>query len=137
MAKTQHVVELPAQAPRRLRDGEPVLHVELPRAVTDPEAFEDVDLIPAGDREVVPTGLAPLSDVFTTGLLGRFAAVATRRHSRRYDRGQQAESQMDEYVRSVASQSDPAEQIAKAKTLLDQGAIDKAEFNQIKQRALA
>jgi hypothetical protein len=48
-----------------------------------------------------------------------------------------AKSEMDEYVKSVASQSDPSEQIAKAKTLLDQGTISQAEFDQIKQKALA
>jgi hypothetical protein len=137
MAKTQHVVELPAQAPRRLRDGKPVLQVELPREVTDPEKFEDVDLIPAGDREIVPTGLAPLSDVLTTGLIGTFAAVAMRRHRRKSDRARQDRSDMDAYVRSVGSQSDPAGQIARAKDLLDEGAISKTEFDQIKQKALA
>jgi hypothetical protein len=50
---------------------------------------------------------------------------------------QAAKSQMDEYVKSVAGQSDPTEQIAKAKGLLDQGTISQAEFDQIKQRALA
>jgi hypothetical protein len=48
-----------------------------------------------------------------------------------------AQTQMDEYVRSVAGGRDPAEQIAKAKTLLDQGTITQAEFDQIKQKALA
>jgi Short C-terminal domain/Phospholipase_D-nuclease N-terminal len=48
-----------------------------------------------------------------------------------------AKAQMDEYVRSVASESDPTEQIAKAKKLLDDGAISQAEFDQIKQKALA
>jgi len=48
-----------------------------------------------------------------------------------------AKSEMDQYVRSVASESDPAEQIAKAKTLLDQGTISQSEFDQIKQKALA
>jgi hypothetical protein len=46
-------------------------------------------------------------------------------------------TQMDTYVRSVAGQTDPSEQIAKAKGLLDQGTISQAEFDQIKQRALA
>ena len=50
---------------------------------------------------------------------------------------QEAKSQMDQYVRSVAAQGDPAEQIAKAKTLLDQGTITQAEFDQIKSKALA
>jgi Phospholipase_D-nuclease N-terminal len=47
-----------------------------------------------------------------------------------------AQSQMDQYVRSVA-RSDPTEQIAKGEELLKQGTISQAEFEQIKQRALA
>jgi Phospholipase_D-nuclease N-terminal len=47
-----------------------------------------------------------------------------------------AKSQMDQYVRSVA-QSDPTEQIAKGEELLKQGTISQAEFDQIKQKALA
>ena len=50
---------------------------------------------------------------------------------------QAAQSQMDQYVQSVAGQGDPAAQIAKAKDLLDQGTISQAEFDQIKQKALA
>jgi len=48
-----------------------------------------------------------------------------------------AQSQMDKYVQSVAAKTDPAEQIAKAKGLLDAGTITQAEFEQIKQQALA
>jgi hypothetical protein len=48
-----------------------------------------------------------------------------------------SKAEMDAYVRSVATQSDPTDQIAKAKTLLDQGTISQAEFDQIKQKALA
>jgi hypothetical protein len=40
-------------------------------------------------------------------------------------------------VRSVAAQTNPADQVAKAKDLLDKGAITEAEFAQLKQRALA
>lgn len=47
------------------------------------------------------------------------------------------QSQMDQYVKSVAGSNDPASQIANAKSLLDQGTITQAEFDQIKQKALA
>ncbi len=50
---------------------------------------------------------------------------------------EQVKTQVDDYVRSVSTQTDPAEQIAKAKDLLDRGAINQAEFDQIKQKALA
>ena len=50
---------------------------------------------------------------------------------------QQAQAQTDDYIRTVAAQSDPAEQIAKAKQLLDSGAISNAEYDAIKQKALA
>ncbi len=48
-----------------------------------------------------------------------------------------AQSQFDSYVQSVAAKGDPTEQIAKAKQLLDSGTITQAEFDQIKQKALA
>jgi len=50
---------------------------------------------------------------------------------------QQAQAQTDGYIKSVASSADPAEQIAKAKQLLDAGTITQAEFDQIKGKALA
>jgi hypothetical protein len=50
---------------------------------------------------------------------------------------QAAQAQMDDYVKSVAGKTDPAAQIANAKALLDQGTISQAEFDQIKQKALA
>ncbi len=52
-------------------------------------------------------------------------------------RQETAQAQTAEYVKSVAGGGDPAEQIAKAKALLDQGTITQAEFDQIKQKALA
>jgi hypothetical protein len=48
----------------------------------------------------------------------------------------QVKSEADSYIRSVA-QSDPADQIAKAKDLLDSGAISQSEYESIKQKALA
>ena len=50
---------------------------------------------------------------------------------------QQQQQQFNEYVRSAAGTTDPAEQIAKAKQLLDAGTISQTEFDQIKQKALA
>jgi|SRR5271166_5159680 len=50
---------------------------------------------------------------------------------------QQQQQQFNEYVRSAAGTTDPAEQIAKAKQMLDSGTISQAEFDQIKQKALA
>ena len=50
---------------------------------------------------------------------------------------QQAQEQLDDYVRQTVGASNPAEQIASAKQLLDSGAISQAEFDQLKQKALA
>ena len=56
---------------------------------------------------------------------------------RRMQEAQAAQSQMDTYVRSVAGSGNAPEQIAKAKELLDSGAITQAEFDQLKAKALA
>jgi hypothetical protein len=50
-------------------------------------------------------------------------------------RAQAQQTQMDDYVRSVAADSAP-DQIAKGKQLLDSGAITQAEFDQLKAKAL-
>ena len=45
--------------------------------------------------------------------------------------------QMDDYVRATASSGGPAGEIEQAKQLLDSGAITQAEFDTLKQKALA
>jgi hypothetical protein len=47
-----------------------------------------------------------------------------------------AQAQFEDYVQSVAPKTDPAEQISKAKSLLDSGSITQAEFERLKQNAL-
>jgi hypothetical protein len=44
---------------------------------------------------------------------------------------------MDEYVRSVATEGGAAAEIERAKALLDAGAITPAEFEKLKERAMA
>jgi Short C-terminal domain/Phospholipase_D-nuclease N-terminal len=55
---------------------------------------------------------------------------------RNVEEQQAAKGQFDEYVREAAGSDGPATEIAKAKQLLDSGAIDQAEFERLKQRAL-
>lgn len=49
-----------------------------------------------------------------------------------------AQAQFDAHIRAVAAAAPlPADQIEKAKALLDAGTIDRAEFDRLKARALA
>jgi ABC-type Fe3+ transport system permease subunit len=50
---------------------------------------------------------------------------------------QTAQAQFDDYIRSTAGGGGAAAEIEKAKGLLDSGAITQAEFDAIKQKALA
>ena len=49
---------------------------------------------------------------------------------------QSAQADADAYIRSVATAGSPSEEIAKAKALLDSGAISQAEFDALKAKAL-
>jgi len=69
------------------------------------------------------------------GVLIYLIAQGKQMSERRAADALNSKAQFDEYVRSVAG--GPTEQIAKAKELLDSGAIDQAEFDRIKQKALA
>ena len=50
---------------------------------------------------------------------------------------QRAQRETDSYIQQVAGRGNPAEQIATAKNLLDQGTITPTEFDQLKAAALA
>lgn len=56
---------------------------------------------------------------------------------RAQQRAQSQKTQVDDYVRSVASSGTPTEEIARGKELFDSGAITQAEYDQLKARALA
>jgi len=49
----------------------------------------------------------------------------------------QMQKAQEDYIRNVAVQGDPSDQIAKAKQLHEQGVITDAEFEQLKTKALA
>jgi hypothetical protein len=76
--------------------------------------------------------------VIITPFLGVFVyLIAEGKHmaERNLQRAQAQQEQMDAYVKSVAS-SGSADEIAKAKSLLDSGAISQSEFDTLKARAL-
>jgi len=71
--------------------------------------------------------------------LGVFVYLITQgREMAERSAGRQAyKASADRDVRTAAAGGAPADQIGKAKQLLDSGAIDTAEFEQLKRRALA
>jgi hypothetical protein len=56
---------------------------------------------------------------------------------RSIEQAQELRSQQDAYIRATAGGSSAADDIAKAKSLLDSGAISQAEFDALKAKALA
>lgn len=72
------------------------------------------------------------------GVLAYLIAQGRHMAERREAEARASRAAFDEYVREVAAvNGGPTEQIAKAKELLDAGAIDQAEFEQMKRKALA
>ena len=70
--------------------------------------------------------------------LGCFVYLISQGHKigeRNMHEAQAAQAQLDSHIKSVAG-SGSAEQIAKAKELLDSGAITQAEYDQLKAKAL-
>ena len=77
--------------------------------------------------------------VIVLPFLGIFVYLIAEGHGmalRAADRAQAQQAQMADYVRSVSA-TGSADEIAKAKGLLDSGAITQAEFDTIKAKALA
>jgi hypothetical protein len=57
---------------------------------------------------------------------------------RQVSRAREVQAAQDEYIQRVASSPNtPADQISQAKSLLDSGVIDQAEFDGLKAKALA
>jgi phospholipase D-like protein/putative oligomerization/nucleic acid binding protein len=56
---------------------------------------------------------------------------------RRMAQMEAAQQDFDAHVRQVAASEGPADQIAKAKALLDAGTIDQGEFDRLKAQALS
>ena len=56
---------------------------------------------------------------------------------RRLAAAQASQAQADSYIKSVAGSTSSVDDIAKAKGLLDAGAISQAEFDSLKAKALA
>jgi hypothetical protein len=72
--------------------------------------------------------------------LGVFIYLITQNEAmtqRDIDRAQAQQAQFDDYVRSTATSGGATAEIEKAKGLLDTGAITQAEFDALKQKALA
>jgi Short C-terminal domain len=58
-------------------------------------------------------------------------------HRRQIAAMEDMKAAQDTYIKSVAGGTSPAEQIAHAKELLDNGTISQAEFDSLKAKALS
>jgi hypothetical protein len=80
--------------------------------------------------------------IFTIALpwLGAFVYVISQNDgmsNRDLERDRAAQARVDAQIRAATPKGGTAEQIEQAKKLLDSGAIDYTEFEELKQRALA
>ena len=73
------------------------------------------------------------------GVLVYLIARGKGMQERQLEQAREMQRAQSEYIKSVAggAATNPAEQIASAKSLLDSGAITQAEFDQLKAKALA
>jgi predicted PurR-regulated permease PerM len=71
------------------------------------------------------------------GLFAYYIANGDGMAQRQMKQVQQAQTDMDSYIKNVAASSDPSEQIASAKSLLDAGTITQDEFEKLKAKALS
>lgn len=73
------------------------------------------------------------------GILVYLIARGKGMHERQLEQMKEVQLAQAEYIKSVTAStgSNPADQIASAKSLLDSGAINQAEFDRLKAKALA
>ena len=71
------------------------------------------------------------------GVFAYLVANGKAMGERRQRETQAAQSQFDDYVRSVSANGTAADQISKGKQLLDSGAITAEEFEALKRKSLA
>ncbi len=71
------------------------------------------------------------------GILIYLIARGSGMQDRALEQAKAQQAKFNDFVQTSAAASDPAEAITKAKALLDSGAIDQAEFDALKKKALS